>query len=264
MVSKPVKKWALAIATALALLVAPQAAYHLSKEPPSVKTAVDVFSCDLANRSGTLALKEPCTGRHVSVAAFVANKTYLKYEVRGRLEAEATAQDVWAGMTTVGEVISGELRTYTIGNRTYRKTPELLVPPPFRAALANLSVKHPWLHNAYVVNGAVFRGEVYEPAVGQKVVALIFSTLQPICGESWDTWIDGRPLNKRQSCRFTALLLVNKTRLVVFDVRVELTNIDDALEIQEKEGEVRIRGGAVGRLMEAVNNATRLLEKAIK
>lgn len=46
-------------------------------------------------------------------------------------------------------------------------------------------------------------------------------------------------------------------------MRVQLINIDDALVIQERGDEIKIGGGAVGMLMEAINNASRLLEEAL-
>ncbi|MEM4650854.1 MAG: hypothetical protein QW086_03395 [Pyrobaculum sp.] len=257
-------KFYVIVAAILAVVIAiPASVYFLLKQPPGVKTTVDVFVCDLTNESGTLVLKNPCVGKYITVTSFVANRTYLRYEIPGRLELETTAQDLWTGMTTVEEVASNKIREFRIGNRTYEKTPENLVPPPFRAALARLVKKYPWLSDAYIVNGGIFRGKVFEPEANQTVIGFVFSALQPFCGKSFDTGPGGGVINRYDSCRFTALLLINRTRLVVFDVSVELVNIDNALEIQERGDEIKIGGGAVGMLMKAVNNATRLLEEAL-
>jgi len=257
-------KFYVVVAVVLALVVGiPASIYFVLKQPPGVKTTVDVFACDLANESGMLMLKKPCEGNYVKVTSFVINKTYLKYEIADRLKLETTAEDIWLGMTTVDEVVDGKVREFRVGNKTYSKAPENWVPPPFRAALARLVKKYPWLSEAYIVNGGIFRGKVFEPEANQTVIGFVFSALQPFCGKSFDTGPGGGVINRYDSCRFTALLLINRTRLVVFDVSVELVNIDNALEIQERGDEIKIGGGAVGMLMKAVNNATRLLEEAL-
>ena len=171
-------KFYIIVAAVIALIIGiPASIYVAMKQPPGVKTTVDVFACDLVNESGTLVLRDQCAGKYIKVASFVANRTYLKYNISGRLELETTAQDLWAGMTTVEEVVNNEVREFRVGNETYSKAPENLVPPPFRAALATLVRKYPWLSDAYIVNGGIFRGKVFEPWANQTVIGFVFSAL---------------------------------------------------------------------------------------
>jgi len=123
-------KFYLIVAVVVAILIGlPASIYMVLKKPPSVNTAIDVFACDLVNLSGTLTLKGSCAGQYIAVTSFYLNKTYVKYNVTKRLALETTAENLWAGMTTVAEIVNKEERTYVIGNWTYRKTPEEFVPP---------------------------------------------------------------------------------------------------------------------------------------
>jgi len=259
-------KFYLIVAVVVAVLIGvPASIYVVLKKPPSVNTAMDVFACDLVNVSGTLTLKGSCAGRYIAVSSFYLNKTYLKYNVTNRLALETTAEDLWAGMTTVAEIIDQQERTYLVENETYKKPPETLVPPPFREALARISRDHPWFADSYVINGGIFRGLVTDPllASGQKVVGIVFTALAPICGQKRDVGLGGGIINKYDSCGFTALFLINKSKLVVLDVNVELINIKDGLEVNDGSSGVLIRGNAIGLLAHAVQDATKQLEEII-
>ncbi|MEM4650851.1 MAG: hypothetical protein QW086_03380 [Pyrobaculum sp.] len=261
------KLWKLYLIVAIAItaiLGVPALTYILLKEPPGVLTKIDVFECDLANVSGTLTLKGPCVGKYINVSVFLVNKTYLKYDVAGRLKLEITAEDMWAGMTTVGDIIENRTRSFRIQNNTYFMPPENLVPPSFRAALAKLARRYPWLRESYLVNGGIFRGLVKDPIANQTAIGIKFSSLTPLCSLSTTQGLGGGVVNRYDACSFTALLLVNKTRLVVFDVEVTYVNIEGGLEVVEGRNEVRIGGGVMKRLFAEINNATRLLEEVVK
>ncbi|MGB9704118.1 MAG: hypothetical protein ACPL3C_01615 [Pyrobaculum sp.] len=260
------KLWKFYLLAAVAVAVVagiPAAIYVFLKEPPGVATTVDVFTCNLVNMSGTLVLDGACRGRYVQVSTFVINSTYLKYAVDNRLKLETYAEDLWRGMTTVGDVVSDKTKIFRVGNETYRTSPENLIPPPLRAALARLVEKHPWLAESYLVNGEIFRGLVWDPVANQKVVGYVFTALQPMCSRGFTSGPGGGVINKYDACWFTALILVNKSKLVVLDVSVKLTNIENSLEISDRGGAITIRGRAIGLLMQAIQNATKQLEEVI-
>jgi len=255
-------KFYLIVAVVVAILIGlPASIYMVLKKPPSVNTAIDVFACDLVNLSGTLTLKGSCAGQYIAVTSFYLNKTYVKYNVTKRLALETTAENLWAGMTTVAEIVNKEERTYVIVNWTYRKTPEEFVPPVFRAALTRISRNHPWFAESYIINGGIFRGLVRDPASGDQVVGQVFTALMPICGQKRDVGLGGGIINKYDACSFTALFLINKSKLVVLDVYVELINVEDGIEVDAGRSGVLVRGNAIALLENAVQDATKQLEE---
>gem|GEM_PF-5454248 len=105
-----------------------------------------------------------------------------------------------------------------------------------------------------------------DPASGDQVVGQVFTALMPICGQKRDVGLGGGIINKYDACSFTALFLINKSKLVVLDVYVELINVEDGIEVdagrsgvfgpRQRDSTIRKRGTRRDKTIRRDNNAT--------